>query len=71
MKVKLKSINLEVEKEDLENYSKLEFARLVEGSFNEWTRLEEEKEKINWSGEFKIESEDDLVMVTKSGMLIV
>jgi len=59
MKVKLKSINLEVEKEDLENYSKLEFARLVEGSFNEWTRLEENKEKINWSGEFKIESEEE------------
>lgn len=58
MKIKLKKIKLDIEKIDLIKFNEIEFARLVEGSFNEWTRLDENKNKINWSGEFFIESED-------------
>ena len=58
MEIKLKKIDIDMKKGDLEKYNELEFARLVEGSFNEWTRLDEKKDKINWSGEFTIESED-------------
>lgn len=58
MEIKLKKINVDIKKGDLEKFNELDFARLVEGSFNEWTRLDEKKDKINWSGEFIIESED-------------
>jgi len=58
VKIKLKKIKLDIEKIDLIKFNEIEFARLVEGSFNEWTRLDENKNKINWSGEFFIESED-------------
>lgn len=58
MEIKLKKIDIDIKKSDLEKYNEIEFARLVEGSFNEWTRLDEKKDKINWSGEFTIESED-------------
>lgn len=58
MEIKLKKIDIDIKKGDLEKFNEIEFARLVEGSFNEWTRLDEKKDKINWSGEFTIESED-------------
>jgi len=58
MKIRLKKIDLDLVKGDLEKFNEIEFARLIEGSFNEWTRLDEKKNKINWSGEFLIESED-------------
>lgn len=58
MEIKLKKINVDIKKGDLEKFNEIEFARLVEGSFNEWTRLDEKKDKINWSGEFTVESED-------------
>jgi len=58
MEIKLKKIKIDIEKEDLIKFNKIEFAKLVEGSFNEWTRLDEKKDKINWSGEFIIESKD-------------
>jgi hypothetical protein len=58
MKIKLEKISIDIKKNDLEKFNEIEFARLVEGSFHEWTRLDEKKNKINWSGEFAIESED-------------
>ena len=58
MEIKLKKIEIDIKKGDLEKFNEIEFARLVEGSFHEWTRLDEKKNKINWSGEFTIESED-------------
>lgn len=58
MEVKLKKIKIDIEKEDLIKFNEIEFARLVEGSFHEWTRLDEKKNKINWSGEFILESDD-------------
>ncbi|UUV18458.1 hypothetical protein NRK67_14365 [Fusobacteria bacterium ZRK30] len=58
MEIKLKKIDIDIKKGDLEKFNEIEFARLVEGSFNEWTRLDEKKDKINWSGELTIESED-------------
>ncbi len=58
MEIKLKKIKIELGENELDEIKQIEFARLVEGSFNEWTRLDEKKDKINWSGEFIIESED-------------
>jgi hypothetical protein len=58
MKIKLKKVSIEIDEKKLENMNELQFARLVEGSFNEWTRLDENKSRINWSGEISIESED-------------
>ncbi|MCS5421609.1 MULTISPECIES: hypothetical protein [Psychrilyobacter] len=58
MEIKLKKIKIDIKKDDLIKFNEIEFARLVEGSFHEWTRLDEKKNKINWSGEFIIESED-------------
>ena len=58
MKIKLRKLKLDIEDGELEKINELEFARLVEGSFHEWTSLDENKNKIGWSGEFFIESED-------------
>ncbi|MEI6856057.1 hypothetical protein [Psychrilyobacter sp.] len=60
MEIKLKKIKIkiDIEKDDLIKFNEIEFARLVEGSFHEWTRLDEKTNKINWSGEFIIENED-------------
>jgi len=58
MEIKLEKINVDIKKGDLEKFNEIEFARLIEGSFNEWTRLDEKKNKINWSGQFTAESED-------------
>ena len=58
MEIKLKKIKIELGKNDIDEIKEIKFARLVEGSFNEWTRLEEDKDKINWKGEISIESED-------------
>jgi hypothetical protein len=59
MKIELKKIKIELEKDQLEQINEIEFARLVEGSFNEWTRLDEKKSKMNWSGKFLIEGEEE------------
>lgn len=58
MEIKLEKINVDIKNSDLEKFNEVEFARLIEGSFNEWTRLDEKKNKINWSGKFTVESED-------------
>lgn len=58
MEIKLNEIKIDIKTNDLIKFNEIEFARLVEGSFHEWTRLDENKNKINWSGKFTIESED-------------
>lgn len=61
MKIKLENIKLELKENEIEKFNIIEFEKLVEGSFNEWTKevsQVEKKEKINWTGSFSIESED-------------
>lgn len=58
MEIKLKKLKIDIKKEDLIKFNEIKFARLIEGSFYEWTRLDEKTNKINWSGDFIIESED-------------
>lgn len=58
MEIKLNKIKLNIDENELIKFNEIEFAKLIEGSFHEWTRLDENKNKINWSGDFFIESED-------------
>jgi len=58
VEIKLNKIKLNIDENELIKFNEIEFAKLIEGSFHEWTRLDENKNKINWSGDFFIESED-------------